>query len=93
MPPGTSTVAPGYKDIDGLVLIDGGLAAFGPAGFSKADAKQRLAEIRDGDMFSDPLGAGIPEIGQIFAELGARYAVEQPQTQSALQDNPIIPAA
>ena len=84
---------PGYKDLDGLVLIDGGLAAFGPQDFSKKDAKQRLAEIRDGDMFSDPLGAGIPEIGPIFSEVGARYAVEQPQQKSKLQDNPIIPAS
>ncbi len=84
---------PGYRSIDGLVLIDGGLAAFGPQDFSKADAEERLAEIRDGDLFNDPLGAGIPEIGPIFSEVAARYALEQPRTASALQDNPIIPAS
>jgi pimeloyl-ACP methyl ester carboxylesterase len=83
---------PGYKSIDGLVLIDGGLAAFGPQDVSKADAAARLAEIRAGDLFNDALGAGIPEIGPILSEVAARYAVEQPQAPSALQDNPLIPA-
>ncbi len=81
----------GYRSIDGLVLIDGGLAAFGPQEFSKADAQARLDEIRGGDLFSDPLGAGIPEIGPIFSELGARAAVEAPQATSNLQNNPLIP--
>ncbi len=84
---------PGFRSIDGLVLIDGGLAAFGPQEFSKADAEERLAEIRDGDLFNDPLGAGIPEIGPIFSEVGARFAVEKPRETSVLQDNPIIPAS
>lgn len=81
----------GFRGIDGLVLIDGGLAAFGPQQFSKAEAQARLAEIRAGDLFNDALGAGIPEIGPIFSELGARYAVEQPQAEAALQSNPLIP--
>ncbi len=83
----------GFRDLDGLVLIDGGLAAFGPQDFSKAQAEERLAEIRGGDLFNDPLGAGIPEIGPIFSELGALYAVKQPQQASPLQDHPLIPAS
>jgi hypothetical protein len=83
----------GFRDLDGLVLIDGGLAAFGPQDFSKADAKARLAEIRGGDLFNDPLGAGIPEIGPIFSELGALYAIKKPQQASALQNHPLIGAA
>jgi pimeloyl-ACP methyl ester carboxylesterase len=81
----------GFRSIDGLVLIDGGLGAFGPQGFSKAEAQARLAEIRAGDIFNDALGAGIPEIGYILSELAARYAVEQPQAAAALQSNPLIP--
>jgi pimeloyl-ACP methyl ester carboxylesterase len=81
----------GFRSIDGLVLIDGGLAAFGPQGFTKAEAAARLAEIRAGDLFNDALGAGIPEIGYILSELAARYAVEQPQAKSALQGEPLIP--
>ena len=85
--------AGGYRSLDGLVLIDGGLAAFGPQEFSKAQAVQGLDEIKAGRIFNDPLGAGIPEIGPIFSEVGARFAVEQPQQKSTLQDNPLIPAA
>jgi pimeloyl-ACP methyl ester carboxylesterase len=84
---------PGFEDLDGLVLIDGGLGAFGPEEFSRSEAKERLAEIRDGDIFSDPLGAGIPEIGPIFAQLAALYARKLPDAKSALQDNPIVAAA
>lgn len=85
--------APGHRSIDGLVLIDGGLAAFGGGKLSLADAQARLAEIRDGDVFNDPLGAGIPEIGQIFAQLAALYARERPNQGSVLQDHPLIPAS
>lgn len=83
----------GYEDLDGLVLIDGGLAAFGPAEFSLEDAQARLAEIRGGDIFSDPLGSGIPEIGYIFSEVAALYAEKQPDAQSPLQNNPIVAGA
>lgn len=84
---------PGYKSIDGLFLVDGGLAAFGPQDFTLAQAQEGLLEIRDGKLFNDPLGAGIPEIGPIFSELAALYADERPDELSALQDNPIIPAS
>lgn len=84
---------PGYKDLDGLVLIDGGLAAFGPQKFSLKDAKAGLADIRGGDIFSDPLGAGIPEIGYIFSEIAALYAEQQPDAPSALQNNSLVTSA
>jgi pimeloyl-ACP methyl ester carboxylesterase len=80
----------GYKDLDGLVLIDGGLAAFGPQDFSLEDAKAGLAEIKGGDIFNDPLGAGIPEIGYIFSEVAALYAEKLPDAPSALQNNPLV---
>ncbi len=83
----------GFEDLDGLVIIDGGLAAFGPQEFSRAEAKERLAEIREGDIFSDPLGSGIPEIGPIFAQIAALYAAKFPDAESALQDNPIVVGA
>lgn len=83
----------GYRDLDGLILIDGGLAAFGPEQFSLEEAQARLDEIRGGDVFNDALGAGIPEIGQIFLEVAARFAVEQPDAPSSLQSNPLIAGA
>lgn len=84
---------PGFEDLDGLILIDGGLAAFGPQEFSLEDAEAGLAEIRGGDIFSDPLGAGIPEAGPIFSEVAALYGKKAPDAPSALQDNAIVAAA
>ena len=76
---------PGYREIDGLVLIDGGLlGSFAEA--NAARAKRELAEIRSGDVFLDLLGIGIPEIAGIFAQVGALYAYERPDAPSALQD-------
>ena len=57
---------PGYRDIDGLVLIDGGLlGSFRPAGLARA---RILPKLRRGKVFNDVLGLGILEINGIFAE-------------------------
>jgi len=84
---------PGYRDLDGLVLIDGGLAAFGDQELSLQDATTRLAELRAGQVFNDALGAGIPEIGPIFSELVALYARKLPDQASVIQPNPLVPAS
>jgi hypothetical protein len=81
---------PGWRDLDGLVLIDGGLlGSFQEA--SAARARRDLAEIRGGDVFLDLLGFGIPEIAGIFAQVGALYAYERPDAPSTLQDFPLLP--
>ena len=68
---------PGYRELDGLVLIDGGLlGSFDEA--NAARARRELAEIRGGNVFLDLLGLGIPEIAGIFAQVGALYAYERP---------------
>jgi pimeloyl-ACP methyl ester carboxylesterase len=82
---------PGYREIDGLVLIDGGLLG----SFSEASAKRarrELADIRSGKVFLDLLGLGLPEIAGIFAQVGALYAYERPDAPSTLQDFPLLPA-
>ena len=82
---------PGYREIDGLVLIDGGLLG----SFSEASAKRarsELADIRKGNVFLDLLGLGLPEIAGIFAQVGALYAYERPDAPSTLQDFPLLPA-
>lgn len=83
---------PGYRDIEGLVLIDGGLLG----SFSEASARRartELAELRSGkrNRFLDLLGAGIPEVGGIFTELAALYAAKAPDAPSALQQFPLLP--
>jgi pimeloyl-ACP methyl ester carboxylesterase len=82
---------PGYREIDGLVLIDGGLlGSFSEAGLKRA--KSELADIRSGKVFLDLLGFGIPEIAGIFAQVGALYAYEEPDAPSALQPLALLPA-
>ena len=80
----------GYRDIDGLVLIDGGLrGSFDSADLD--DAKTTLADIRKGNVFLDLLGLGLPEINGIFAQVGALWAYERPNDLSTLQRFPLLP--
>ena len=68
---------PGYRDIEGMVLIDGGLRG----SFNSADlarTREILAEIRAGQVFDDLLGLGLPEINGIFTEVAAQLAYEKP---------------
>ncbi len=81
---------PGYRDLAGLVLIDGGLLG----SFASADltrAKRELAEIRTGKVFLDLLGTGLPEINGIFAQIGALWAYKRPDQPSVLQEYPLLP--
>lgn len=81
---------PGYRDLSGLVLIDGGLlGSFDSA--SVAGARRTLAEIRAGKPFADLLGLGVPEAPGLFARTAAQYALVKPQEPSALQDYPLLP--
>jgi hypothetical protein len=80
----------GYRDLDGLVLIDGGLlGSFDSAGLARA--KRELADIRSGKVFFDVLGLGIPEINGIFTEVGALWAYKRPDEPSVLQQYPALP--
>jgi hypothetical protein len=81
---------PGFKDIDGMVLIDGGLrGSFDTA--DEARARTILAEIESGEVFDDLVGLGLPEINGIFVELGAQLAHERPDEPSILQSFPLLP--
>jgi hypothetical protein len=82
---------PGYRDLDGLVLIDGGLLG----SFASADlarAKRELADIRTGKVFLDLLGLGLPEINGIFAQVGALWAYKRPDEPSVIQQFPLLPS-
>ena len=81
---------PGYRDIDGLVLIDGGLlGSFKSANLARA--RSELADIRSGRVFLDILGLGLPEINGIFTEVGALWAYTRPDEPSVLQQYPLLP--
>jgi hypothetical protein len=80
----------GFRDLDGLVLIDGGLlGSFSSANLARA--RSELADIRSGDVFLDLLGLGLPEINGIFAQVGALWAHRRPDEPSVLQEYPALP--
>jgi pimeloyl-ACP methyl ester carboxylesterase len=81
---------PGYKDLSGLVLIDGGLlGTFSTP--SLATVKKRLAALKTGDPFVDLLGLGIPWAAGAFAEVASLYAEKKPSEPAVLQQYPLIP--
>jgi len=86
---------PGFRDLDGLVLIDGGLFnAFGsllsangfPPFANVGEAKARIAALQTETPFNSDEGGGIPEwqVG-VVPEMVCDYALEQPDAPSALQ--------
>src|SRR4051812_28063490 len=81
---------PGYRDLGGLVLIDGGLRG----SFDSADlaqARTRLAAIRK-QPFLDLLGLGLPWVTGVLAETGAVLTLKEPTAPSAAQAFPLLPA-
>jgi pimeloyl-ACP methyl ester carboxylesterase len=82
---------PGYKDLAGLVLIDGGLLGSFDA-YDLAQAQQAVADLQSGGPFLDLLGVGIPEIAGVFAEIGGLYAERAPtDSAAALQSFALLP--
>src|SRR3954447_952180 len=80
----------GYKDLDGVVLIDGGLRG----SFDSADlaqARKRLAAIRK-QPFLDLLGLGLPWVTGILSESAAILALKDPAGPSVGQAFPLLPA-
>jgi pimeloyl-ACP methyl ester carboxylesterase len=82
---------PGYRDIDGLVLIDGGLLGTFNSTDDPAEAQQQLDSLAQ-QPFADFLEVGLPEATGIFAEIGGLAARINPTEQSLLQNFPLLPA-
>jgi pimeloyl-ACP methyl ester carboxylesterase len=82
---------PGYKDLVGLVLIDGGLLGSFDA-HDLAQAQQAVGDLQNSDPFLDLLGVGLPEAAGLFAEIGGLYAEKAPtDSAAALQAFPLLP--
>lgn len=82
---------PGHRDLDGMVLIDGGLlGTFTTPGV--AGVRRRLAEVRSGDPFVDLLGIGVPWAVGVFTGIGGQAATRDPQGRSTLAESPVLPA-
>ena len=83
---------PGYKDVEGLVLIDGGLLGSFDA-FDLAQAQQQITELESSNPFIDLLGIGIPEAAGLFAEVGGIYASLEPTAAATtIQNFSLLPA-
>jgi pimeloyl-ACP methyl ester carboxylesterase len=82
---------PGYKDLSGLVLIDGGLLGSFDA-YDLPQAQQAVSDLQTSDPFLDLLGIGIPEAAGLFAEVGGLYAEQAPTAPATtLQAFPLLP--
>jgi hypothetical protein len=82
---------PGYRDVEGLVLVDGGtLGTFTVP--STAQTRRALADLRRGDPFVDLLGIGLPWSAGVFAQAGAVAALKEPTAPSIGQAFPLLPA-
>ncbi|HEX8206815.1 MAG TPA: hypothetical protein VF587_12215 [Solirubrobacteraceae bacterium] len=82
---------PGYKDLDGIVLIDGGaLGTFNDTD-RVGDIRERLEQIRE-QPFADLVGVGLPWAQGIFTGLGGLYALKDPTGESPFWNDEILPA-
>ena len=85
---------PGFKDVDGLVLIDGGLLGSFDA-YDLAQAQEQIADLQTSNPFIDLFGNGIPESAGLFAEVGGIYARSAPTASAATRCRtfPFLPDA
>lgn len=81
---------PGYRDLSGLVLIDGGLLGTFD-GYDREQAKFQLSQL-PANPFADLINVGFPWASGVFAEMGALYALDDPTGASPLQAFPLLPA-
>lgn len=83
----------GFKDVDGLVLIDGGLLGSFDA-YDLAQAQEQIANLQMQNPFQDLFGNGVSESAGLFAEIGGIYARLAPTASAAaLQAFPFLPDA
>jgi hypothetical protein len=85
---------PGYKDIEAMVLIDGGLLGSFDVIDDLAEAEAAIAELEAGSPFADLFDLGIPEAHGLFADVGGAFARLDPLGSAAtLESFPLLPPA
>jgi pimeloyl-ACP methyl ester carboxylesterase len=82
---------PGYKDVDGLVLIDGGALGTFDDIETAGEMRERVAAL-DEQPFADIVGLNLPWAQGIFAGIGGLYALKDPTGRSPFVDDPLLPA-
>lgn len=79
----------GWRDLAGLVLIDGGL--MGSPALTPAETRRQLRALRRSSPFLDLVGLGLPWAAGVFAEVGALAALRDPAGPSIAQAFPLLP--
>ena len=83
---------PGFRELDGIVLIDGGLLGSFHGIHGLAEAEDAIASLETSNPFLDLLGTGVPEAAGLFAEIGGVYAKLDPAgAATGLQTFPLLP--
>ena len=83
----------GYRNIDGIMCIDGcaGAPFAGEKPVSVTSARAAITQMGTKGPWLDLLGAGLPWITGVFSQVGALAAVEAPNAPSLLQTFPLLP--
>jgi pimeloyl-ACP methyl ester carboxylesterase len=79
----------GYKDVEGLVVIDGGRFRSAPA---LSAVKKQVADLKASSPWLDLLGINLPWTSGVFEEAGAIGALKDPDSASIGQASPLLPA-
>ncbi len=89
---------PGYKDLSGIIGIDGdaGPTTIGffaqPTATTASQAQAQLATLVAGDPWLDLLGLGLPWVSGADGEISALSALKKPNSPSILQTSSLTPA-
>jgi pimeloyl-ACP methyl ester carboxylesterase len=81
---------PGYRDVDGLMLIDGGALGTFDRVETTAQIRRRLAQVREKPL-ADLVGVGLPWAQGVFTGLGGLYALKEPTALSPFGDYALLP--
>jgi hypothetical protein len=81
---------PGYRDLAGLVVIDGGLLA-GREQLTLAEARTEMQRLKTAPRF-DPFNQGAPWVYGAASAVAGLYAQRQPQSRSPLNAIALLPA-
>jgi pimeloyl-ACP methyl ester carboxylesterase len=82
---------PGYEDLDGIVLIDGGVLGTFDDVETVGSVRSRLREVRR-QPFADIVGVGLPWANGVFTSIGGLYALKEPTAESPFWNDDLIPA-
>ncbi|HEX2086755.1 MAG TPA: hypothetical protein VHF89_13840 [Solirubrobacteraceae bacterium] len=82
---------PGFRDLDGIVLIDGGVLGTFDDAERVREVRRRLRGVRE-QPFADLVGLGLPWAQGVFTGLGGLYALKEPTGESPFWNYELLPA-